>query len=564
MPTVTVQLFDLGRLVGHPIDLDALEKFLPLVKGELKSSDEFSGELRIELADGNRPDLWSSEGIARQIRVMLAGKPQSYPFFSRRKRKNVGKIEVEGALQTVRPYIGGFSVRGLKITEDGLVGMIEAQEKLSEVFGRKRKAIAIGVYNAGKIKWPVHYRAVPPEDRRFIPLGGEEEMNLAEILARHPKGIQYAGLLAGFTRFPFLEDARGRVLSFPPVINSSDAGMVTVGDNHLFVEVTGTDLREVLLAVNIFAVNLADRGGRIIPCEVTYAFDTPLGHSVVTPTDISSELEVPFREFEHVLGVPVDRDAVSEVLGRYDIRVRTRAKSAFVSAPAYRDDYLHPWDAVEDYAVSRGYDAFPPDPLASFTPGGIDPLTGFGDQAREIMVGLGFEEIISNVLTSPKNLRDNMGLSPGGIVEIENVYSETYSVVRDRILPSLLEVEAESVKAMYPHRLFEEGEVASIEGEVVRTERRLAAAVASPTATFSEAHSYLNLLLYYLDVDAILDPADLPGFIEGRAGILTVKGKPIGSIGELHPRVLEAWGIKNPVAAFEINLSALSPTNALS
>lgn len=564
MPTITAQLFDLGRLVGDALSIQDLERELALVKGELKSHDEFTGELRIELSDGNRPDLWSPEGVARQIRTFRRGKPATYPFFAKRARKNLGRIEVEAGLEAVRPFIAGFSVRGLKVTEDGLKGMIEGQEKLSEVFGRRRKTIAIGVYDARRIRWPVQYRAVDPKSRRFVPLGSEEVMDLGEILARHPKGVQYAGLLEGFERFPFLEDARGNVLSFPPVINSSDAGLVKIGDSRLFVEVTGTELPTVLLAANIFAANLADRGARITPCEVIYPYDTPLGRQVVTPTDLSREMEVSFADFERVLGVAVTRGELKEWLGRYDVRVRTRGKSAFVTLPPTRDDYIHAYDAVEDYAIARGFDAFAPEDLTSFTPGSLDPLTAYADRAREILVGLGFEEIVSNILTSPASVRERMGLDGGGLLEIENVYSETYSVVRDRILPSLLEVEAQSVKAPYPHRIFEEGEVGVLDGAGARTEKRLGALVAHAEANFSELHSQLNWLLYYLDLDAVLEPRDLSGFIEGRAGEIKVDGKVLGWIGEVHPAVLESWGVKNPAAAFELALSSLAPTRALS
>jgi phenylalanyl-tRNA synthetase beta chain len=275
-------------------------------------------------------------------------------------------------------------------------------------------------------------------------------------------------------------------------------------------------------------------------------------------------MEVDLAEFEKVLGLPADRKAVVSTLARYDVKAKTRGKSAFVSPPPYRDDYIHPWDAVEDFAVSLGYDRIEPEPLSDFTLGGLDPLTEFGDRAREIMVGLGFEEIISNILTSPANVRERTGRDPKHLLEIDNVYSETYSVVRDRILPSLLEVEAESVKAAYPHRLFEEGDTGRRDRDRAVTERRLAALVAGPAANFSEIHGFLSMLLYYLDVDAALEAADHEGFIPGRAANLVRDAKTIGILGELHPGVLDAWGIKNPAAAFELDLNPLSPTRALS
>ena len=63
------------------------------------------------------------------------------------------------------------------------------------------------------------------------------------------------------TSFLVLRDAKGQVLSFPPIINSREIGEVQIGDDQLFVEVTGTrDLPMVALTLEYFAANLADRG----------------------------------------------------------------------------------------------------------------------------------------------------------------------------------------------------------------------------------------------------------------------------------------------------------------
>jgi phenylalanyl-tRNA synthetase beta chain len=71
MPTIDVSLSDLSGLVGTKLAPADVERHLTLVKGERKraSSDE---DLRVELQDTNRPDLWCVEGIARQIRLWLA------------------------------------------------------------------------------------------------------------------------------------------------------------------------------------------------------------------------------------------------------------------------------------------------------------------------------------------------------------------------------------------------------------------------------------------------------------------------------------------------------------
>jgi phenylalanyl-tRNA synthetase beta chain len=49
----------------------------------------------------------------------------------------------------------------------------------------------------------------------------------------------------------------------------------------------------------------------------------------------------------------------------------------------------------------------------------------------------------------------------------------------------------------------------------------------------------------------------VPGFIPGRVAAIYSGGEQIGKMGELHPRCLEACGLRHAVAAFEVNLSAL-------
>ena len=72
MPTISVDRNDLECLLGRAAPSEDLHAWLSWAKGELKGEENATGELRIELQDSNRPDLWSCEGIARQIRAKLA------------------------------------------------------------------------------------------------------------------------------------------------------------------------------------------------------------------------------------------------------------------------------------------------------------------------------------------------------------------------------------------------------------------------------------------------------------------------------------------------------------
>ena len=568
MPTISIFKADLESLLdgdrkSRTISIEDLEDWLMLVKGELKGHNPDTGELRVELQDSNRPDLWCCEGIARQIRIKRKGKPKPYPFHAKKAQTPLRLIVAQG-MEQVRPYVAACAARGYRVTEEGLAQLIQTQEKLADIFGHKRKTVSIGLYQLQKIQFPVTYELVKPDDARFTPLGMETVMTLSEILMVHPKGLEHGHILAGQSRLPILRDARNQPLSFPPIINSREIGEVRVGDDELFVEVTGTDLSMVVLTLNIFAANLADRGATIEPVEVQYPKRTALGKRVVTPQDLGKPRTIKVDTIERALGQDLSEKTVKEALETYGYDVAVGKGTVKVKLPPYRQDFLHAMDVVEDVAMSRGYGSFAPEMPAQFTVGGLSRIEQTSDRARELMVGLGFQEIISNILGSPEQYRDAMRLAGtewGAMVEVDNVMSLSFSCLRQWMLPSLLRVEAASNHAFYPHRLFEAGDVAIPDAAHElgsRTETVLGAMIAHATAHFSEIHSCLDVLLYHVGKEYSLEPVQHPSFLEGRAGRIVVAGRPVGVIGEVHPEVLERWQIGVPVVAFDVNLSQLA------
>jgi len=569
MPTISIFKKDFEALLaeqkrpGRSVSIEQLEEWLMLVKGELKGHNPETGELRIELQDSNRPDLWCCEGIARQIRIKQRGKPTPYTFLKRKPKSKQQVIVVPG-MEQVRPYVAACAVRGYRVTDEGLAQLIQSQEKLADIFGRKRKTVSIGLYQLAKIQFPVTYDLVKPDQARFTPLGLETVMTLSEILMIHPKGLEYGQILEGHDRLPFLRDAKNQALSFPPIINSREVGEVRVGDEDLFVEVTGTDLSMVVLTLNIFAANLADRGATIEPIEVRYPYKTALGKSVVTPQDLGKPRTLQVKTIEQALGQPIGAKAVKQALEVYGYDVSVGKGNVKAKLPPYRQDLMHAMDVVEDVAISRGYGDFEPVMPAQFTVGGLSRIEQLSDRSRELMVGLGFQEIISNILGSPDQYRSAMRLDDtdwGRMVEVGNVMSLSFSCLRQWIIPSLLRVETASSRAFYPHRIFEAGDVAipdPSEELGSRTDTVLGSVIAHATANFSEVHSCLDVLFYHLGFVYTLEPLAHPSFLEGRVGRVVAGGATVGVIGELHPEVLERWQIAVPTVAFEVNLSQLT------
>jgi phenylalanyl-tRNA synthetase beta chain len=557
MPTITVLKSDLEALASKRFTPAQLESTLALVKGELKEYVEATGELRIELNDTNRPDLWCVEGIARHLRPVKTSKPSRKPA----RPSSAHHIKVTADVRQVRPYIGACVARNVGVTDTLLTQFIQTQEKLAELYGRRRQTVSIGLYPLQKIVFPVSYTTSAPDEASFVPLGVDRTMTLREILAQHPKGMAYGKIIAESPRYPLLVDARGEILSFPPIINSQALGAVAVGDDDLLVEVTGTDLRMVVLAVNIWAANLADRGARVEPVTIDYPWATTMGRKVVTPKEIAKAVAVPLSLIEQVLGESIRLPEAGRLLTGYGHRVAGAGSLLKVTPPAHRDDILHPIDIVEDIAIARGYDSFAPEMPSQFTVGVLSGVERYADRVRELLTGLGFQETMDNILTSRQEVLDRVGnrTAGDGLVEVDNPMVETFAVLRPHLLASLLRVEAASSKAVYPHRVFEVGEAAIIDpaSEVgCRTDMRAAVLIAHAEAAFSEAHAALENLCYALDVSYRLDPVQHPSFIDGRAGTIAVDGRPIGVIA---PSVLEAWGIGMPCAVFDLALDLLVP-----
>lgn len=559
MPTISIFQEDFSRLVGRSASLSDIEQWMPYVKGEVKDVSRDTGEVRVELQDTNRPDLWCVEGIARQIQSVLNKGMNPYAFFSQKGRAK-RRIQVVQGMEAIRPYVAACVSLGYAMTPEGLDQCIQTQEKLADAFGRKRETVSIGLYRFSSIVFPVTYGLVKPDEIRFTPLGFEEKMTPQEILTVHPKGLEYGSILAGCERFPLLWDSDGQVLSFPPVINSRELGEVQLGDTDLLVEVTGTDLSMVVLALNIFATNLADRGATIEAVDISYPYETEFGTTVKTPFDMNQSQRISLHAIEQALGMPLGSEAIQEALTSYGYQVKTTRQSVSVKLPPFRNDLMHVMDVAEDVAITRGYDSFSPIMPQTFTVGSLSEEEQTSDRIRDLLVGFGFQEIFSNIMASHQELVERMrigGTEHAKLVEVDNVMSQTYACLRPSILPCLLRVEALSPRSFYPHLLFEVGEIAQFDLEAdlgSRTKLSVAALSANPGANFSEIHSYLDLLMYYMVWPYDLEPVSHPSFLDGRVGRIRCQGHAVGYIGEFHPEVLEAWQIDMPTSGFEFEI----------
>jgi phenylalanyl-tRNA synthetase beta chain len=463
-------------------------------------------------------------------------------------------------LREIRPYIAAFVARGVQVTEPILVDMINSQEKLCWNYGRKRATIAMGVYRADLMKFPVHYRAADPEKTRFIPLDFSWEMSLREILKDHPKGVEFGWIVENFGRFPYLEDDQGQTLSFPPIINSAHLGAVEVGDSHHFIELTGPDLDSLLVACSIVACDFADLGYEILPVRIVYPFDTAYGRELVTPYYFQKPVSLEVSEASRLLGVQISAEEAQDCIRRLGNPVTRSGNTLTVNPPPYRNDFLHPADLIEEVMIGRGMDSFEPVWPEDFTVGRLSEIEHFSREVREILVGQGYQEMIYNYLGSRRDFVERMNMNGEKVIEIANPMSESYELLRNSQLPNLLNSESVSSNAVYPHRIFEVGKVAYLderENYGSRTVTMFSFLFCDREASFNDVNSHLSAVFFYLSREYDLEQVEDPRFVSGRVGGVLYKGRRIGVVGEIHPAVLENWGIQQPAAAGEIEMDVV-------
>ena len=545
MPTITFSLNDLNSLVGKKLSPEEVHELAQYGKAEVEGYDEETDELKMNFDDTNLPYLWSVEGFSRLVKGIL-GIQKGVPELKLHKADY--HVVVDKSVIKIRPYIACFAAKGKKMNEYLLKQIIQLQEKFCESYGRRRQKVSIGLYSYKRVTFPLHFKAVEPDSVEFIPLEFKIKIDLKEILAEHPKGKEYAFTLQDFDKYPVLMDNQNEVLSFIPVINSNFTGKLEIGDEDIFFEATGTDEEAVNLAASIFSYALSDRGFQIYSVEVKYP-----DKKVVVPNLEKETITIKNEQIKKLFGLELKENEVKNLAekAQYDF------KDYKISIPPYRHDILHPYDIIEDIGIMYGFKKIEEISLTTFTIGSGLRLNEFIDKIREMVAGLGYQEVMSAVLTNKDYLYKKMNIEDAGTVEIAEYMSETYSAVRTWVLPNLMEVFSKNKHVTFPQKIFEEGLVNVRKGEKIEEFHRIAIASSSEDSNYTEARQVLDYIMKCFGLTYDIEETEHYSFIEGRVGRAIVKGKRVAYLGEINPMVLTNWGLDMPVSALELNLSEL-------
>ena len=554
MPTIDLKIQRLERLVGKKLEIKELEYDLQWISLDLEDVNEEDNSIKVEY-NPNRPDFSSPEGIARALKgyyELELGLP-TYKISPPKITLNVDAI-----VNKVRPFIVCGVIRNIDLDEEEVATLMNIQEHLHWAVGRDRKKVAIGVHDFDKVNPPFKYTAVKPDSISFTPLHGDGyPMNLEEILLLHEKGIEYAHILEGKEVYPIIFDQNDDVISFPPVINGI---LTTVTDNtkNLFIDMTGTDVNSVNLALNILTTTLSDMGAEIEAVNVNYE----QGENTITPNLEPKKWEIKEGYINDYIGLNLTTKEMIKCFEKVRMQATRSKKKGYLEIliPAYRGDIMHPVDFTEDCAIGYGYMNLPKTNREGCV-GEYHPVQILANKIRTIMIGAGFLEVLNFILSNSQRHYDYMKkeYNPKNLIQIANPISKEYDTTRTKILPKLMETLQFNRSEEKPIRIFEVGDITELSPkEETRTKRDLHLAAVSyhDKADYTEIRSSLDFILTSLGFkdEYIVKATEDSSYIPGRVGKIYFKNKYIGELGELHPEVLLNFKLEFPAVALELNL----------
>ena len=547
MPVITFKYTDLKDL-GIDMEKDELIDTLPMMSSDIEDYDD--EEIKVEFFP-NRPDNLSVEGVARSFKGFLGletGLP-NYPITPSNE-----EVVVDAEVAEIRPYIAFAKIDNVDFTGDKLKYIMDFQENLHWVIGRDRKKVAIGIHNADVVNAPFKYIATPKDANAFVPLEKDSEMTPDEILTEHDKGKAYAHLIDSFDKYPLILDKDDQVLSMPPIING-ELTKIKEDTHNIIVDVTGTDERAVNQALNIICSSFAEVGGQIKSMEVKYEDKT-----IVSPDLTPQEMNVHVDTANELIGgTDLNAEDIKGLLekARFDAEgLSDNEVKAII--PAYRVDILHEVDIVENIAVQYHINSVEAKLPEINTVAYENDWFRSESIIREAMVGLGFQEIMSLMLTSEEAHYEKMNQEEKPHVQVARPITIDRTMIRTSLINSLMEFLEDNKHEDLPQKIFEIGDVLylddSKENKTVSS-KKLAALICHSTANFTEIKSVMTSVLSNLGYTMEISDSENKTFIEGRVADVegvSEKGYVKGFFGEISPEVITNFTLEYPVIGFEI------------
>ena len=385
---------------------------------------------------------------------------------------------------------------------------------------------------------------------RFIPLNSNSEQTIDEILTDTEVGQNYGWVLNDAKNVPIITDSEENTISFPPIINSA-LTTVTSKTKNILIEVTGIDKEAAEDMLSVVVSILQTAGFDFNELKIS-------GNKNSTPQLKNRTINYDTKFTSEILGIEMSTSNMVTCLKKCRLDASVKGKKITCTIPRYRFDIFGPMDLVEEIALGYGIANIEPKLSPSTTIGQKNDVTIKTGLISKTAVGLGFLEAMNSSLTSKKTLYDMTKRDSSQIISVIDSKSQEHTILRDSLLPSLLENLSKNIHESYPQKLFETGVVFS-KSQPIDESINFAIVIAYKDTNYSEIKAIMQSILKtnFKIESQTKTSKNQELFVEGKHADILVDEKKIGEIGEINTEILENFRIRTTVTGFEIKLSGL-------
>lgn len=519
------------------------------------------------------------EGIAQSLNEFL--QRESLPKYQL--SKPTTSLTVDESTSSVRPYAAAAILRNITFTERSYQSFIALQDKLHSNLCRNRTLVAMGTHDLDALEGPFHYKALPKKDIDFIPLNQTKSVNGEEFLEFYSgdKNLgKFLHIIENFDKFPVILDSKNRVASLPPIINS-ERSKISLNTKNVFIEITATDKTKAEIVVNQLVAMFSRYCSEPFTIEPVEIISKHNNESRITPNITPRSMTAEIDYINNCLGLQLTGDEIARLLLKMSLVAKQSTSDANlleVQIPLTRPDILHQADIMEDAAIAYGYNNLPKTRIASNSTKGAAPLpiNKIADIIRNASAQSGWSEVLPLTLCShDENYKFLNQTDDSNAVQLANPKTQEYQVVRTSLIPGILKTIRENRKHSLPIKVFEAGDVVFKDLSLERrayNQRNWAAIYAGKTSGFEHAQGLLGKIMQTLRTPWLSDPqnsnekgywieedVENKTYFPGRGAKVFYRHKNgekasvVGSIGVLHPQVLNNFEIPYAASAVEIN-----------
>ncbi|MCT4565914.1 MAG: phenylalanine--tRNA ligase subunit beta [Maledivibacter sp.] len=278
-------------------------------------------------------------------------------------------------------------------------------------------------------------------------------------------------------------------------------------------------------------------------------------------------IEVRPERINNLLGTKLSTREIAEILNRLELTTEEKGEKLVVTIPTFRQDLVKEIDIVEEVARIYGYNSIESTLPKGSTWGAKTNAQEIEDYTKDTLNGLGLNEITTYSFVSPKSL-SSINISEdsflGRSVRLINPLGEEYSVMRTSLIPNMLDVLATNYNRNVPAALaFELGNI-FIPHEIPVTslpieKKMLTLGMYGNEIDFFSLKGVVCELFNKLGIKNLsFEPEKThSSFHPGRCANIVYGNHILGTLGEIHPEVLETYGFDNRVYIADLDFNIM-------